>query len=103
MGVKDNIKDVCMICILSKRGMHGYELKKEIEERLGRSISPAHIYPLLKRMEEQGYVATKVEKRGGRIRKVYRLTAKGRKFCESMKREINFSYTLVEHLLVLCT
>ena len=88
MSIKDNIKDVCMICILSKKEMHGYELKKEVEERLGKNISPAHIYPLLKKMEEEGYVKTKIDRNGGRVRKVYTLTKKGKEFCENMKKEI---------------
>jgi DNA-binding PadR family transcriptional regulator len=66
------------ILLLSEHPKHGYELMRELQERLGRKVSPSQVYPFLNTLERHGII--KVEKRGKRDKKVYCLTKKGRKF-----------------------
>ena len=51
-----------------------------IEElrRHGYSLSPGTLYPLLHRLEERGYLASRKRREGRRIRRTYRATAAGR-------------------------
>jgi len=67
------------------RGMsHGYQLAVDIEERSDGAFRFNHgtLYPILHRLEEKGLVAGSWSDRsdGGRRRKSYALTEKGRKY-----------------------
>ena len=65
-----------VLALIAERSRHGYELIKEIEERVGGAYSPSPgvIYPTLTLLEETGLVAAQ-ESEGGR--KLYALTAEG--------------------------
>ena len=58
---------------------HGYEVMKRVKAMgLGElSVSPGSVYPLLKRLEEEGLIASEEAVRRGRRIKEYRLTEKG--------------------------
>lgn len=60
---------------------YGVPVWKELEERTGRGVSLGAVYKTLDRLESKGYVASTVgeptAERGGRSRRVYRLTAAG--------------------------
>jgi PadR family transcriptional regulator, regulatory protein PadR len=60
----------------SKRAFYGQELKNELEEH-GYSISYGSLYPLLSKMEEEGYLQKNEVNNGGKIRKYYSTTEKG--------------------------
>ena len=69
-----------VLLLLAEGPKTGYELIKVMKELLpdiGRAASPGTVYPLLRRLEEEGCVESVEEPSGGRRRKVYRLTAKG--------------------------
>ncbi len=57
--------------------MWGYKIIKEIEERFSVRIGHGALYPLLNALETRGYVASKEEIHGKRVRKVYTITLKG--------------------------
>ena len=65
--------------LLSEKPAHGYELIREIEERLGGTYapSPGVIYPTLTLLEELGY-AVQAESEGAR--KLYAITDEGRAY-----------------------
>jgi DNA-binding PadR family transcriptional regulator len=62
--------------LIAEKPRHGYELIKEIEEKLGGSYSPSPgvIYPTLTMLEELGY-ATVTASEGGK--KLYAITEEG--------------------------
>jgi len=59
----------------------GYDIKRAIDRSIRHfwAASYGQIYPELKRLEEAGWVAGKDAGRGGRSRRVYRITAQGRR------------------------
>jgi len=69
--------------LLQREPLHGYRLKQRLELFMGSCISVNYgaIYPLLKRLEERGYIEVMLEEAGdaGSSRKVYGITAAGRK------------------------
>ena len=70
-----------VLSILDGPDRHGYELAQIIETRSGGKLSfkAATLYPLLYKLEKQGWVAGRwVEKAGERRRRFYRLTPAGR-------------------------
>jgi PadR family transcriptional regulator PadR len=60
---------------------YGMAVRRELEERLNRSISIGAVYTTLDRMEEKGYVSSWIgeptAERGGRAKKYFRVEAPG--------------------------
>ncbi len=65
--------------LIAEKPRHGYEIIKEIEERVGGAYSPSPgvIYPTLTLLEELGYVAVSP---GEGARKLHEITEAGRAF-----------------------
>lgn len=65
--------------LIAEKSRHGYEIIKEIEERVAGAYSPSPgvIYPTLTLLEELGYVAVKP---GEGARKLHEITDAGRAF-----------------------
>src|SRR5262249_19884854 len=80
--LKKGSAELLILSLLDARPRHGYELSKLIEARSGGQIV-FHIdslYPLLYRLEERGWIqGSWVEKAGERRRRMYKLTADGRR------------------------
>ncbi|MDE1823846.1 MAG: PadR family transcriptional regulator [Candidatus Micrarchaeota archaeon] len=70
------------VLLLSERNMHGYEIMKEIGNKLGRKPSPGQIYPFLRQLEQHCYISSKG--RSEREKKVYQLTPEGKKFLSAL-------------------
>ncbi|MCD8485216.1 MAG: PadR family transcriptional regulator [Desertifilum sp.] len=68
--------------LLQKHPLHGYRLKQELELFMGSCISVNYgaIYPLLRRLQEQGNIAAiaPAEDNTGLSRRIYQITPKGR-------------------------
>jgi DNA-binding PadR family transcriptional regulator len=62
---------------------YGVAIRDEIEERTGRSVALGAVYTTLLRLEDKGFVATRLgdptPQRGGRRKKFYRPLAAGRR------------------------
>jgi PadR family transcriptional regulator PadR len=66
---------------LSDGALHGYGLIEEVRRRSGGgfALQEGTVYPALHRLESQGLLASRWSLGGGRRRRVYRLTRKGRR------------------------
>lgn len=66
--------------LLLSEPLHGYRLKQKLELFMGCCISVNYgaIYPLLKRLEKRGEIATLIDSTEATSRKTYCITAKGR-------------------------
>ena len=67
--------------LLAQRPRSGYDIKSAVDRTIRHfwAASYGQIYPELKRLEEEGWIAGTDSARGGRSRRVFRLTAKGRR------------------------
>jgi PadR family transcriptional regulator AphA len=70
--------------LLGSRPMSGYDIKRAVDRTIRHfwAASYGQIYPELKRLEEAGWIAGKDADRGGRTRRLYRITAAGRRQLE---------------------
>jgi DNA-binding PadR family transcriptional regulator len=70
--------------LLGLKPMSGYDIKRAVDRTIRHfwAASYGQIYPELKRLEEAGWIAGKDADRGGRSRRVYRITAAGRRELE---------------------
>ena len=80
--LKKGSAELLILSLIESRPRHGYELARLIEERSGGALrfNAASLYPLLFRMEHAGWIEGRwVEKADSRRRRLYKLTAAGRK------------------------
>ena len=68
-------------------GVFGLGMIEELD-RHGYKLSPGTLYPMLHRLEEQGFLRSRRESVGGKIRRVYRATPAGRKALTGAKSKI---------------
>jgi PadR family transcriptional regulator PadR len=73
-----------ILWLISKGPVHGYEISKEVKRLTGRRLKPATLYPLLNKLEDDGFLVSElIEKRRRKLR-CYSLTEKGEKFLAKM-------------------
>jgi len=83
---KKGVLEICVLAVLAHKDCYGYELVGEISKRI--DIAEGTIYPLLKRLKDEGYVTTYLQESAeGPPRKYYRLTERGRKEEHDQKDE----------------
>jgi PadR family transcriptional regulator PadR len=83
---KKGVLELCALTLLAKKNRYGYELVNEISKKI--LISEGTIYPLLRRLKNDGYVTTYLEEsKEGAPRKYYQLTGSGKKIQLELKEE----------------
>jgi transcriptional regulator len=86
---KKGSAELLVLSLLEAQPRHGYDISKLIEVRSGGvlSFNVTSLYPLLHRLESQGWIEGKwVEKADQRRRRYYRLTADGRRALRSKQQ-----------------
>ncbi|HWL11388.1 MAG TPA: PadR family transcriptional regulator [Ureibacillus sp.] len=88
---KKGVLNLCVLALVEKRDMYGYELVQAISNQI--EISEGSVYPLLRRLTTEGYFTTYLkESAEGPPRKYYQITALGRKSVKELQDEWkNFS------------
>jgi DNA-binding PadR family transcriptional regulator len=72
----------------AEEAIHGQWVTNELR-RHGHEISPGTLYPLLGRMESNGWlIRTAPARRGSKARKSYRLSPKGRKVLRFLRAQV---------------
>jgi DNA-binding PadR family transcriptional regulator len=73
--------DALILAVLSGEPLHGYAIIEELKRRSGGSLAlpEGTVYPALHRLERSGLLASGWSSASGRRRRVYRLTARGRR------------------------
>ena len=85
------LEHLLMLSVMRLDGdAYGVSIRREVEERTGRSVSPGSIYPTMDRLEEQGLVESElsdpIDERGGRSRRYFRLTPEGHAILRHARR-----------------
>ncbi len=63
--------------------MWGYMIKKQVETKFDVKLRHGALYPLLNTLEQKRFLKSQKQRQGGRTRKVYRLTKKGKQYVET--------------------
>jgi PadR family transcriptional regulator PadR len=90
--------DGLMLAVLASGPAHGYALIELLRERSGGffELSEGSVYPALHRLERTGLVESGWSETGGRRRRVYELTARGRRAVAERRREWRSFATAVD-------
>ena len=83
---KKGVLELCVLSSLKKRDAYGYLLAEEISSRI--QIAEGTLYPLLRKLKEDGLCDTYLSgDSGGPPRKYYTLTEKGRQAESALRAE----------------
>ena len=92
--LKKGVLETCVLAILSKTDMYGYELVENISRYV--EITEGTIYPLLRRLKDLGLVDTYLkESQSGPPRKYYRITESGK---EEAKKQVEEYFGFVRNI-----
>jgi PadR family transcriptional regulator PadR len=96
--LKKGVLELCVLALLSHADAYGYEIASRLAT--GIEMGEGTVYPLMRRMQAEGLVATYlVESPAGPSRKYYRLTPLGRTRLEAQKTEWTAFSAAVDSLL----
>jgi PadR family transcriptional regulator PadR len=78
--IKMSLSTFFILRALHERPMHGYDIARAVERLTRGCCSPTEgtIYPVLRGFESGGYVTAEAQTVGGRQRRTYTLTERGR-------------------------
>jgi PadR family transcriptional regulator PadR len=96
--LKKGALELCVLALLAHRESYAYEIASTLAAGVG--MGEGTIYPLMRRMQDDGLVDTRlVESNSGPPRKYYRLTPAGRAAFAAQKREWRAFADAVNQLL----
>lgn len=101
-GLKKATIEMILLQLLSESDKYGYQLTLECKNRSGGkfNILEGSMYPILYRLNNDGYVTSYEKKAGQRLTRVYyHLQPSGQEHLESLKKEY-YNYTGVIHNLL---
>ena len=77
-----------ILSLLAEKPRHGYEIIKELEDRVGGAYSPSPgtVYPTLSLLEDMGFARARTEEGN---RKVYEITDEGRQHLEQNRSAVD--------------
>ena len=79
-----------VLLLLQEHTMYGYEISSEMAARSNGMFTIAVLYPVLYRLEEQGFIeAGHTEVIEGRARTYYQITEAGRQYLKQSLKEYN--------------
>ncbi len=84
--MKKGLLDACVLHILKLGDTYGYKLTQEVTILL--ETSESALYPVLRRLEAQGFLETYSAEYSGRLRRYYRITAGGISRLNEYKNEL---------------
>ena len=85
---KKGIIELCVLSLISKKDMYGYEVVKEIATDM--DVTENTIYPILRRLTKEGNFSTYTKvSYGSKERKYYQITDEGKIHYENMVKGWN--------------
>ena len=83
---KKGVLEMCVLLMLEQRDSSGYDIANELSRTI--SISDGTVYPILRRLKQDGYVSSYLaESPGGAPRKYYAITQQGVELATALKEE----------------
>ena len=83
--LKRGLLDVCVLTAIKNEDSYGYKIIKDMKPYI--EMSESTLYTILKRLEIGGLLTVHTSEHGGRLRKYYHITEKGKKRINDFKEE----------------
>lgn len=78
-----NFLDIHILRLIQAKPMWGYNIIKKTEELLDIKLRHGAVYPLLNSLEARGFLRSRKEVKGRRVRKIYEITSRGIQLLEA--------------------
>ena len=94
--LKRGMLDVCVLAAIKNGESYGYKIIKDMAPYV--TLSDSTLYTIFKRLESAHMLTVRSAEHGGRLRKYYQITDKGRERIEEFKsewREVMLMYQFV--------
>lgn len=75
-----SLLDIQILRLIQAHPMWGYSVKKHFEVEYSLKLRHGALYPLLNEMERRKLLTSQKQQHGGRTRRVYSITGKGREW-----------------------
>ena len=95
--MKKGLLDACVLAVIEKGDTYGYRLTQKTVEML--NVSESSLYPVLRRLEQQGCFETYSRESGGRLRKYYHMTEEGHRRLFGIRSEMGELYRIIEFIM----
>lgn len=89
--------DLLILSITEKEDSYGYQLSQKIKNVSG--VKDSTLYPILKRLQEQGYLSVYDQPFQGRNRRYYRITESGRQRYQELMVEWRLHKEAIDQIL----
>jgi PadR family transcriptional regulator PadR len=89
--------DLLVLSVTAKTDAYGYQLS-QIIKRVSHT-KDSTLYPVLKRLQEQGFLTVYDQAYQGRNRRYYRITESGRQHCRTLSEEWNTYRDTVDQIV----
>jgi len=81
--ITKNLLDIQLLRLIQAQPLWGYKIKKQVETEFDVKLRHGALYPLLNALEQNGFLTSQKQQQGGRTRKVYTITKKGKGYLET--------------------
>ena len=95
--LKRGLLDACLLAILGQGESYGYKIIQSAQQVM--AIRESTLYPILRRMEQQGYLTTWQQEYNGRLRKYYRITPEGEQRLNNFREEWRDVKQMVDYIM----
>lgn len=99
--IKGTIKTIVLKLLAENRKMYGYEISQRVKDLSSGEIELSYgaLYPILYKLEKEGFLVTESEIVDGRVRKYYSLTQSGNETATVKVAELNHFADLLKAVL----
>ncbi len=99
--VKKGLLELCLLNLLAREQMHGYELVKRLTAIPGLMVTVGTIYPLLNRLKREDLLSSVIEESpSGPPRRKYSLTPEGKERVQEINKTWNEINRHVANLMI---
>ena len=95
--IESSLLDACALAILKRGDTYGYEITQEMKNAI--MISESTLYPVLRRLQKEGFCRTYDQPHQGRNRRYYAITEKGEQQLAIYRKEWAAYRQAIEKLL----
>ena len=81
--ITKNLLDIQLLRLIRAQPLWGYRIKKKIETEFQVKLRHGALYPMLNSLEKNGFLTSQKQHQGGRARKVYTITKKGKEYTDT--------------------
>lgn len=99
--MKGTVRPIVLKLLSERERMYGYEITQHVRELSDDKIqlTEGALYPLLHKMEADGWLTTERERVNGRLRKYYRLSSLGTVVAGEQLAEVREFLQTLQHIL----